>query len=93
MKSGSITLGDVSDRSAERSLAFNCKVCGRSGSRNLDKLIEEHGPDFSIPELLRLVSADCPKRSGTGQIHDVCGAHCPGLPALFMARDLLSPAS
>lgn len=81
---GSITLGDVSDRSTGRTLAFDCKVCGRSGIRNLDALIERHGRDFTVPELLRVVSADCPKRGGSGQLHDVCGARCPGLPALFI---------
>jgi hypothetical protein len=35
----------------------------RAGRRyNLDTLIARHGAAFGIPELLRLLSDDCPKR-------------------------------
>ena len=34
-----------------------------------------------IPELLRILSPDCPRRQAMewGIIADVCGIHCPGL--------------
>jgi len=47
----------------------------------------EHGPLMSIPTLLALLSADCPKRQ-EGRIHDVCGAHMPQLPEIFRAKPL-----
>jgi hypothetical protein len=45
----------------------------------------EHGPLMSIPTLLALLSADCPKRQA-GMVHDVCGAHMPQLSEIFMAK-------
>jgi hypothetical protein len=38
-----------------------------------------------IPSLLALLSANCPERqAGVASIYDLCGIHCPGLPALFL---------
>jgi hypothetical protein len=42
-----------------------------------------HGADFG--ELLRLLSDDCPKRKSI-TVYDVCGIHCPGLPAFFLGK-------
>jgi hypothetical protein len=54
----------------------------RSGRYNLDTLIARHGPAFTVPTLLRELSADCPKRKSVSA-YDLCGAHCPDLPNLF----------
>jgi hypothetical protein len=45
-------------------------------------LIARHGPVFSVAELLRLLSADCPKRASVSA-YDLCGAHFPELSRLF----------
>jgi hypothetical protein len=45
----------------------------------------EHGPRMTMPSLLALLSADCPKCQ-TEKIHDVCGAHFPQLAAIFMTK-------
>jgi hypothetical protein len=42
----------------------------------------QHGSGFGIPELLHLVSKDCPKRESLSA-YDICGVHCPELPAYF----------
>jgi hypothetical protein len=52
--SGSITLGEVAERTAV--LAVACSRCERAGRYNLDTLIARHGEGFGIPELLRLLS-------------------------------------
>ena len=57
--SGSITLGEVADRTAV--LAVACSRCERAGRYRLDALIARHGPAFGIPDLLRVLSEDCPK--------------------------------
>ena len=79
--SGSITLGAVAERTAVLNVA--CTRCERAGRYNLDTLIARHGADFGIPELLRLLAADCPKRKSISA-YDLCGVHCPDLPALFL---------
>ena len=47
--------------------------------------MERHGASFSIPMLLRTLSADCPKRQSQSA-YDLCGIHCPELSKLFMFR-------
>ena len=58
--SGSITLGEAAEHTAVLTVA--CSRCGRAGKYRLETLIARHGADFGIPDLLRLLSDDCPKR-------------------------------
>jgi len=83
--SGSILLGQVAEHLA--TLEIVCNRCDRKGEVSVDRLMAEHGPLMSIPTLLALLSADCPKRQ-EGRIHDVCGAHMPQLPEIFRAKPL-----
>jgi hypothetical protein len=58
---------------------------GAGGPRrgySLDTLIAKHGRQFGIPDLLRLLSADCPKRQSVSA-YDLCGVHCPELTNYF----------
>ena len=43
-----------------------------------------HGADVPVPELLRFLSADCPRRQAMkrGFIADMYGIHCPQLSSL-----------
>jgi hypothetical protein len=82
MAGGSLTLADAAARTPVLVLA--CSRCERAGQYAVATLIEQHGPGFTIPALLRLLSGDCPKRQSISA-YDLCGIHCPGLPALFMA--------
>ena len=43
---------------------INCNFCPRRGKASVDRLMQEHGPDMPIPDLLRLMSADCPRAPG-----------------------------
>jgi hypothetical protein len=82
MASGSITLHQVATRTA--ALAVACTRCDRAGRYNLGLLIAWPGPAFGVPALLRLLSADCPKRNAISA-YDLCGVHCPDLSTLFRA--------
>jgi hypothetical protein len=96
MTSGSITLADVAARTD--TLAIACTRCDRAGKYPIANLIAWYGPKFGVPELLRLLSADCPKRVSVSA-YNLCGAHCPDLPGLFrvyvsvtsLKRDLSQP--
>jgi hypothetical protein len=83
--SGSIKLGAVAERTANLNVA--CSRCERVGRYNVNALIAQHGPNFGIPMLLRLLAADCPKRKSVSA-YDLCGIHCPDLSALFLNRPL-----
>jgi hypothetical protein len=79
--SGSITLGEVAGRTAL--LAVACGRCERAGQYRLETLIARHGVDFGVPDLLRLLSDDCPKQKSI-TAYDRCGIYCPELPSLFL---------
>jgi hypothetical protein len=83
LMSGSILLGQVADHLVTLEIA--CNRCDRKGKAAVDRLMTEHGPLMSIPTLLALLSADCPKRQAA-KMHDVCGAHMPQLPGIFMSK-------
>jgi hypothetical protein len=78
--SGSILLGQVAEHLVTLEIA--CNRCERKGRAAVDRLMTEHGPLMSIPTLLVLLSADCPKRQAN-KMHDPCGAYMPRLPEIF----------
>jgi hypothetical protein len=80
---GSIILADVAERTAV--LAIACTRCDRAGKYSMDTLIDRYGLAFGVPALLRLLSADCPKRRSLSA-SDLCGVHCPELSALFLPK-------
>jgi hypothetical protein len=81
--SGSILLGQVAEHLATLEIA--CNRCDRKGRAAVDRLMAEHGRFMPIPTLLTLLSADCPKPQA-GKMHEVCGAHMPQLPEIFMPK-------
>jgi hypothetical protein len=83
MPAGVILLGQAAARLSVLELA--CNRCNRHGRLRTARLVAEHGADLPVPELLRILSADCLRRQAMerGQLADVCGIHCPGLPRLF----------
>jgi hypothetical protein len=44
--------------------------------------MHEHGGDMPIPDLLRVLSADCPRRLAA-RIAEPCGVHLPQLADIF----------
>lgn len=81
--SGSITLAEIAAKTATLSVA--CTRCDRAGLYRLNALIMRHGRTFGVPELLNVLSADCPKRQSVGA-YDLCGIHCPDLPAWLIGQ-------
>jgi hypothetical protein len=64
-------------------LDIACSRCKRVGRLSMDRLIQQHGAAFGIPELLLM--ATCEKRQSVSA-YDLCGVHCPQLPKLFIPR-------
>ena len=79
--SGSITLAQVAERTAV--LAVACSRCDRAGRYPLDRLIAQYGRSVGVPQLLSVLSRDCPRQEATS-LYGTCGIHCPDLPALFL---------
>jgi hypothetical protein len=79
--SGSILLGEVAQHLASVDVA--CNFCPRVGKASITRLMHEHGPDMPIPTLLRLLSADCPRRLAQ-RIAEPCGVHLPELADVFV---------
>ncbi len=58
---GSLSLADVSRCFAM--LEVRCGNCPRSGRLRIDKLIDEHGRDMSLPDLRTILAGDCEHKS------------------------------
>lgn len=71
-----VLLGEVADQLPVLEVA--CTRCERCGRLYTDRLIAQHSARMPLPTLLRILSADCPRRVA-GLVHDPCGAHFPGL--------------
>ena len=67
--SGSILLVDVANRTD--TLDVGCNRCNRRGRLSTARLLGEHGPEMPMPDLLRLISADCPKTAAPQFIRSV----------------------
>lgn len=70
---GARTLNDLLIEGRER-VGIACAKCERVGSYGLAGLISAYGVDMRLPDLLAELSADCPKRVGSGLGTDRCGA-------------------
>jgi hypothetical protein len=66
--SGVRTLSDI----REPTVTIGCEPCGRRGRYGVAKLIDRHGADIKMPDLLALL-ANCPK-ARSASIHDGCKA-------------------
>jgi len=75
-----ITLGRVVKHLAM--LEIGCRKCERYGRLRVARLIEEHGAEKGLNELLGTLAADCP-RQDAHSIYDRCGAYYPQLPSIF----------
>lgn len=80
---GAITLGQVAERAGTLEVA--CLRCDRRGRYGTARLVEKHGADAGLPDLRRVLAADCP-RWAASNIYDLCGVHFPELPELFRRR-------
>ncbi len=76
MATGSLSLDDIVRR--YRMLEVRCGKCTRSGRLRIDKLIDEHGRDMSLPDLRAFLAADCEHKSAAG-LADQCQVFYPQL--------------
>lgn len=80
---GFITLGQVAERTAALEVA--CRRCERRGRYSVARLVARHGAGMPMPKLRGVLAGDCPRRASRN-IYDLCGAHFPQLPGLFLPR-------
>jgi hypothetical protein len=59
-------------------LEVRCSRCPRHGRLRISRLIVQHGADAAGPDVLRALTADCPKREAFN-LHDRCDPFVPGL--------------
>ena len=71
-RDGALVLSDVRDSA----LSVVCEPCGRRGTYNVARLMEQHG-DAKLTDLLQTL-ANCPK-ARSASIHDRCRAVFEGL--------------
>jgi hypothetical protein len=57
-------------------LHVSCAKCGRKGRYSMRRLIEDHGHDGKVTDLLAAVAADCPRKQSIN-MSDQCAACCP----------------
>ena len=86
----SFTLGGVAAKTDI--LVVSCKRCERVDRYPLPSLIEQYSWIFTIPDLLRELSKDCPEQKSLNQ-YDLCGLCCPELPSLFIPKRLAEAMS
>jgi hypothetical protein len=73
-RDGSLILSDVEGPT----LSVVCEPCGRRGRFNVGKLIEQHGADAKLTDLLAVLAGNCPKAHSIS-VHDRCKAVYCGL--------------
>jgi hypothetical protein len=76
MPVGVVTLSQAAARLSVLEVA--CNRCDRCSSMHTSRLLATHGPGLPMPDLRRIIAADCP-RMIANQMHDVCGVHFPEL--------------
>jgi hypothetical protein len=70
-----MTLGQVCAAGVV-SLEVACYQCSRRGRYRLTRLIDRHGAGKVLPALKDMLTAECPKRGGSG-FYEQCGAYFP----------------
>ena len=73
---GSLSLDDVSRRFDM--LEVRCGNCTRRGRLRIDKLIDEHGRDMSLPDLRTIFAGDCEHKNAARRA-DRCQVFYPQL--------------
>jgi hypothetical protein len=69
-----VLLGDYPDKVVR----IDCGYCDRTGRYGLAGLVRRYGPAAGLPDVLKALSADCPRRQDW-PIHGPCGACFPDL--------------
>lgn len=78
-RDGSLTVSDLVGKID--TLTVTCAKCGRHGRYQVDRLLEELGPDGRLTEWRAQLMADCPKVLA-GSHWDACQCQMPDLVGL-----------
>jgi hypothetical protein len=70
-----VALGDHA-AAGHQTLILACRHCERRGRYQIAGLIERYGVEMGLPQLMTVLSADCPLQKSVG-IYDRCGIHLP----------------
>ena len=73
---GSLSLDDVGRRF--RMLEMRCGHCPRIGRLRIDKLIDEHGREMTLPDLRTILAGDCEHMTAARR-KDQCQVYYPQL--------------
>jgi hypothetical protein len=73
-RNGWLTLSDVRGPT----LTIVCEPCGKRARFNVSKLIEQHGADAKLTDLLVVLAENC-SRARSINVHDRCRAVYEGL--------------
>ena len=73
MSSGALTLTEYPSTTVN----LSCDKCGRVGQYRKSTLIDKYGGVVRLPNLLKLIAADCGRVGAPG--NDPCGARYVGL--------------
>ncbi len=79
MTTGSLSLDNISKRF--HMLDVRCGNCTRHGRLRIDKLIDEHGRDMSLPDLRVILAGECEHMTAARR-KDQCQVFYPQLRAL-----------
>lgn len=71
-----ITVGDLVGKLEW--YVIECRKCGRSGRFLVQRMLDQHGPDYSLIAFKDELVKDCP-RTIAKRYDDRCGACSPGL--------------
>ena len=74
MTTGFLSLDDISKRF--NMLEVRCGKCTRSGRLRVDKLVDEHGRDMSLPDLRKHLVGDCEHQTAARR-KDQCQVYYP----------------
>jgi hypothetical protein len=64
-KYGAVILGDLNDN-GEQFLVVLCEPCQRTGRYSVTRLIDQHGADSGLPDLLGFLTRSCDQPSAPG---------------------------
>ena len=72
MANGSVRLGKLIDK-GENHFVVACEPCKRTGRYNVARLIEKHGPDAALPDVLGYLTRTCnqPSAAGSRRCHAI----------------------
>jgi hypothetical protein len=62
----------------DRVVRIECRYCERTGRHGLARLVRRFGPEAGLPDVLKALSADCPRRQDR-RFNGPCGAGFPDL--------------